>query len=95
MPNELVRQSSGLCVAPSVDRCTVENEILSEDNIPPIYKKICEVYQIAADQAKLSLNLTVDRPMRNHTLLACIHDIHNTNNTNVRNSHEYRLILSQ
>ncbi|CAF1560216.1 unnamed protein product [Adineta ricciae] len=80
MPNELVRQSNGLCVAPSVDKCIVENEILSENSIPPMYKKMCEVYQTAGDEAKLSLNLPVDHSVRNHTLLACIHDIHNTNN---------------
>ncbi|CAF1009517.1 unnamed protein product [Adineta ricciae] len=80
MPNEFVHQSSGLCAAPLVDKCIVENEILPENNIHPMYKTMCEVYQNASEQAKLSLDLPVDHSMRDHTLLACIHDIHNTNN---------------
>ena len=94
MPNELFYQSSVLCVATSMGKCIVENEILPENSMPSMYTKVCEIYQTASEQAQLSLNLPVDHSMRNRTLLACVHDIHNTNNADVRDPHDYRLIFS-
>ncbi|UJR08248.1 hypothetical protein I4U23_012521 [Adineta vaga] len=83
MPTELIRQSNGLCITPSTDKCFIENNIVEDNRFNRTSKSICEMYLLASDQARALLNLPNDYKTRDHALLACIHDFETTNNKNV------------
>ena len=95
MPNELIYESVGLCLAPSDDGCAAEHSPVQEAEIGSMSRTICEIYLLVADQARIELGLPIDTHIRNHALAACIHDYQTTNSTGVRNQYANCLLSSR